>query len=82
MFTNARQAEIIRSNQKDDFYSSYIKTSLAEIVQDCFGKWCCAMYIIACMYVPIIKERDSQWICSHHNCVIVSSAAIYYSKPN
>ncbi|KAK2158339.1 hypothetical protein LSH36_172g00007 [Paralvinella palmiformis] len=37
MFADAKQAEIIRSNQKDDFYSNYIKSSLAEIVQDFFG---------------------------------------------
>jgi len=40
MFADAKQAEIIRSNQKDDFYSNYIKSSLAEIVQDFFGELC------------------------------------------
>ena len=37
MFTSAKQAEVIRSNQKDEFYSGYIKGSLADIVQSCIG---------------------------------------------
>ena len=37
VFGLAQQAEIIRSNQKDDYYTSYIRGSLADIVQTFWG---------------------------------------------
>ncbi len=37
MFTGAGKAEIIRSNQKDEFYSTYIRGTLAELTQSILG---------------------------------------------
>ena len=37
MFSRAKQAEIVRSNQKDGFYMGYIKGALAEITQTFLG---------------------------------------------
>jgi len=38
MHSAARQAEIVRSNQKDEFYMSLMRGSMADIVQSLFGK--------------------------------------------
>jgi len=37
MFSPARQAEVIRCSQKDDYYLSYIRASLADVTQSCLG---------------------------------------------
>ncbi len=37
MFPRASQAEVIRANQKDEYYTSFIRSSLANIVQDTWG---------------------------------------------
>ena len=37
MFSTAKQAQIIRCVQKDDFHLSFIKSSMSEIAQDLFG---------------------------------------------
>ena len=37
MFSSARQPEIVRSNQKDEYYSSYIRGALSELNQSLLG---------------------------------------------
>ena len=37
--SKAQQAELIRSNQKDEFYQGYIRGSLLEIVQTVLGEF-------------------------------------------
>ena len=37
MFGSAKQAEMVRSNQKDGFYMGYIKGALADITQTLLG---------------------------------------------
>ena len=38
MFQSAGQAEILRSNQKDQYYVGYLQRSLADILQSVAGK--------------------------------------------
>jgi len=38
MYSTARQAEIVRSNQKDEFYTSFVRSSMASITHSLFGK--------------------------------------------
>lgn len=38
-FPPAKQAEIIRSNQKDGYYIAYIKGALADITQSWLGRY-------------------------------------------
>jgi len=39
MHYTARQAEIVRSNQKDEFYMSLMRGSMADVMQSLFGKF-------------------------------------------
>jgi len=38
MHSTARQAEIVRSNQKDEFYMTLMRGSMADVMQSLFGK--------------------------------------------
>jgi len=38
MYSIAQQAEIVRSNQKDEFYVSFMRGSMASIMQSLVGK--------------------------------------------
>jgi len=39
MYSTAQQAEIVRSNQKDEFYMSFMRGSMANIMQSLVGKF-------------------------------------------
>jgi len=50
MYPAARQAEIVRCNQKDEYYMTFMTSSMANIMQSLFGE-------LIVTYRMIVKYR-------------------------
>ena len=51
MFRPAGTAEIVRSHQKDDFYLTFSRSSVADVVQSIAGVWFVCLCVCVCVCV-------------------------------